>query len=250
MMIGIKGGTSMAVDASHAAKQDDRTFSVEVGSEGETPTVLADGLGELLDALDCAMEWLEREDPDRTCALSIGIYATSDDAREQVWAYPAELDAAVEPKRLVELFGFDPVAWRSPGGETGPARNATVRAAKPADDHSPIFAAALAAASSWTPELETSEDLPPEEVDPPALRRRLGSWLANERLLWVRAHFLAFWGDKLSRWCLLFGAVCLWLTLTLLEPAFLAPFLASLAGLWTRRAHRAAPATDAVDDWF
>jgi hypothetical protein len=153
----------MAVDASHAAKQDDRTFSVEVGSEDETPTVLADGLGELLDALDCAMEWLDREDPDRTCALSIGIYATSDDGREQVWAYPAELDAAVEPKRLVELFGFDPVAWRSAPSEAGVTRSGAVaRAARPADDHSPIFAAALAAASSWTPELDTAEELPSE----------------------------------------------------------------------------------------
>jgi hypothetical protein len=241
----------MAVDASHAAKQDDRTFSVEVGSEGETPTVLADGLGELLDALDCAMEWLEREDPDRTRALSIGIYAASDGVREQVWAYPAALDAAVEPKRLVELFGFDPVAWRSPPGETGVTRSGGVaRAARPADDHSPIFAAALAAASSWTPELDTAEELPPEEVDPPAARPRLDSWLKGERMLWVRAHFLALWGDKLSRWCLIFGAVCLWLTLTLLEPAFLAPFLASVAGLWTRRAHHSMPAIDAVDDWF
>ena len=31
----------MAINASHAAKQDNRTFSVEVGPEGDTPTVLA-----------------------------------------------------------------------------------------------------------------------------------------------------------------------------------------------------------------
>jgi hypothetical protein len=240
----------MAFDASHAAKQGDRTFSVEVGSDGETPTVLAGDLSELLDALDCAMEWLEREDPERTRDLSIGVYATSDGAREQVWAYPAELDAAVEPRRLVELFGFDPVAWRTPGSEGGGTRlRPTAGDARPSGEHSTVFAAALAAATAWTPELETEEE-PALEVDPQTRRDRLEAWLASGRLLSLRERFHALWGDKLTRWCLVFGAVCLWLTLTLLEPAFLAPFLASIAGIWTRRGHHAPPATDAVDDWF
>jgi hypothetical protein len=243
-------GNSMAIDASHAAKQDDRTFSVEVGSEGETPTVLAGDLSELLDALDCAMEWLECEDPERTRDLSIAVYSTSDGVREQVWAYPAELDAAVEPRRLVELFGFDPVAWRTPGGEAGGASlRSTAGDARPSGEHSPVFAAALAAAAAWTPELEMEEEPAPQD-DSQTRRDRLDAWLKTGRLLSLRERFLALWGDKLSRWCLVFGAVCLWLTLTLLEPAFLAPFLASIAGIWTRRGHRVPPATDVVDDWF
>jgi hypothetical protein len=247
----IKGGTSMAINASHAAKQDNRTFSVEVGPEGDTPTVLAGELTELLDALDCAMEWLEREDPQRTRDLSIGIFATGDGVREQVWAYPAELDTAVEPKRLVELFGFDPVAWRTPTSEAGGQRlRPTAGDARPASEHSTVFAAALAAAAAWKPELELDEEEDPPEVDSPTMRHRLDARLKTGRLLALRERFLAVWGDKLSRWCLVFGAVCLWLTLTLLEPAFLAPFLASIAGVWTRRGHRAPPATDTVDDWF
>ena len=68
----------MAIDASHAAKQDDRTFTVELLSGEEPGAVLAAGHREFLDALDSAMEWLEREDPTRTKSASIGIFAIRD----------------------------------------------------------------------------------------------------------------------------------------------------------------------------
>src|SRR6476646_5806902 len=118
MMRAKSRGTSMAVDASHAAKHDDKTFSVEVLSGGETATVLAAALTDYFDALDRAMEWLEREDPERTRRASIGIFASSDGVREQVWAYPSEPGSSAEDtKRRVELFGFDPVSWKPPPGE-------------------------------------------------------------------------------------------------------------------------------------
>jgi len=47
------------------------------------------------------------------------------------------------------------------------------------------------------------------------------------------------------------GPVFLWLALTLSEPAYVVPFLAAAAALWSRRGRRAAAvAADGVDDWF
>jgi hypothetical protein len=58
------------------------------------------------------------------------------------------------------------------------------------------------------------------------------------------------WNDRPSRCCLILGSIFLWLTATLLEPAFLVSALAAASGLWTRRGHRAAAVPDDVDDWF
>ncbi len=109
----------MAVDTSHAAKRYDRTFSVELLSEEEPATVLAVAMSDFLDAVDCATEWLQREDPARTKGSRLAIFMTAGGPREQVWAYPPDSvnGGTGEPKRLVELFGFDPVAWTPPGGE-------------------------------------------------------------------------------------------------------------------------------------
>ncbi|MDX6454181.1 MAG: hypothetical protein QOD48_288, partial [Gaiellaceae bacterium] len=43
---------------------------------------------------------------------------------------------------------------------------------------------------------------------------------------------------------------CLWLTVTLLEPSFLAPLLVAAAGLWSRRGYRTVIGAQGVDDWF
>jgi hypothetical protein len=58
------------------------------------------------------------------------------------------------------------------------------------------------------------------------------------------------WVDRVSRCCLLLGLVSLWLTLTLLEPAFLVLFAASAASLWSRRGHCPAPANTGLDEPF
>src|SRR2546427_6080511 len=118
MMRTTKGGESMAVDTGHAAKQYDRTFSVELFSEDEPATVLVAALSDFLDAVDLATEWLEREDPARTKNPSLAIFSTTGGFREQVWAYPPKSVGSdtAEPKRLVELFGFNPVTWNPQGG--------------------------------------------------------------------------------------------------------------------------------------
>jgi hypothetical protein len=228
----------MAVDSSHAARHDDKTFSVELLSGGETATVLAASLSDYFDALDRAMEWLEREDPERTRSSSIGIFASSDGVREQVWAYPSEAGSSAEDtKRLVELFGFDPVAWKPPPEFSAARAWPPQREREPVPESLVDFAAAV-------------EESPVAVYSPPP-SERLDTWLRSGMRLRLRKDFLAVWDDRRSRWCLVIGLVCLWLTVTLVEPLFLAPLLAAAAGLWSRRAQRAAAVgAESADDWF
>ena len=227
----------MAIDASHAAKYDGRTFSVEVLSSEEPATVLAAALSDYLDAVDCATEWLEREDPARTKVPSVAIFATTHDSREQVWAYPPESGngAEVEPRRLVDVFGFDPVTWNPPVAKPNlePGRPAE---RQPTRSDEPV--AKLRTAPLVDVDLEPANgrfEAPRTDGARRRLREELG----------------AAWGDRLSKWCLILGPVFLWLALTLSEPAYLVPFLAAAAALWSRRGRRAAAvAADGVDDWF
>jgi hypothetical protein len=230
----------MAVDASHAATHDDKTFSVEVPSAGETATVLAAGLTDYFDALDRAMAWLEREDPERTRSASIGIFKSSDGVREQVWAYPTEPGgAAADTKRLVELFGFDPVSWKPPPSAFDAARARPPQRELELDPAPESFATFAAAVEE-----------PPPEIDSPPLSDRLDSWLRSGTRLRLREDFLAVWDDQRSRWCLVLGVLCLWLTVTLLEPLFLGPLLVAAAGLWSRRGYRTITRAANIDDWF
>jgi hypothetical protein len=84
----------------------------------------------------------------------------------------------------------------------------------------------------------------------PSPSERLDVWLRSGTRLRLRQDFLAVWDDRRSRWCLILGAVCLWLTLTLVEPSFLAPLLVAAVGLWSRRGHRAVSTSEGLDDWF
>jgi hypothetical protein len=226
----------MAIDTSHAAaKQYDRTFSVELLSEEEPATVLVAALSDFLDAVDRATEWLEREDPARTKKPSLAIFATTGGFREQVWAYPPESVGSdtAGPKRLVELFGFDPVTWNPQGGganlvSTRPREHEP----SPPNEHRPAGLVASA------------------EPDSPPTSQPVGMRLTTAYMRRLREEVGEAWNDRPSRCCLILGSIFLWLTATLLEPAFLVSALAAASGLWTRRGHRAAAVPDDVDDWF
>jgi hypothetical protein len=225
----------MAVDTSHAAKQYDRTFSVELFSEVEPATVLVAALSDFLEAVDRATEWLEQEDPARTKKPSLAIFATTGGIREQVWAYPpdsGESDTA-EPKRLVELFGFNPVTWNPQGGGANPVRGRPrEREPSPPNEHRP---AGL---------------VTPAEPDSPPTSEPVGMRLTTAYMRRLREALGGAWNDRPSRCCLILGSTFLWLTATLLEPAFLVSALAAATVLWTRRGHRADAVPDDVDDWF
>src|SRR5947208_15592410 len=98
------------------------------------------------------MEWVAREDPERTRSPRIGIFASSDGVREQVWAYPSEPGSSVEDtKRLVELFGFDPVSWKPPPGEFDAARARQPQREREPEPAPECLAAAFAAAVEESP---------------------------------------------------------------------------------------------------
>jgi hypothetical protein len=56
------------------------------------------------------------------------------------------------------------------------------------------------------------------------------------------------WRDRAARSCAIGVIVFLWLTVALVEPAFLILLLAAAAGLWYRLRHM--PEEEPVDDWF
>jgi hypothetical protein len=74
----------------------------------------------------------------------------------------------------------------------------------------------------------------------------------NDRMQWSRDAIAAVWGDRLSRVSAIVAAVSLWLTVTLTEPAFLAPLLAGGFGIWYLRTRRALLrlTVDEDEDWF
>ena len=83
-------------------------------------------------------------------------------------------------------------------------------------------------------------------------RERSHAAKRNDRMQWSRDVITAVWGDRLSRVSAIVVAVSLWLTVTLTEPAFLAPLLAGAFGIWYLRGHRALLrlTVHEDDDWF
>jgi hypothetical protein len=73
----------------------------------------------------------------------------------------------------------------------------------------------------------------------------------NNRMQWSKEAIAAVWGDRLSRVSAIVAAVSLWLTVTLTEPAFLAPLLGGAFGIWYLRSHRALRRqVVGDDDWY
>jgi hypothetical protein len=245
----------MATDVRHAATQHDKQYLVEVRTERGT-VVAANALSEFLDAFDCAMEWLEREDPERAGNLTIGIYETRDGVATKVWGYPGEAGvvAAKKTTSLVNVFGFDPVAWRPQAREFDVAR------IRPHHEPSPAsFRSSFLASDAEEDDADPDADARYLDADPleepvthvsAAIGERLEAWLARWSELHPGRTFQTFWADKVSRAWLILGAILLWLSVTLLAPEFLAPLLAVVLGLWVGRARRAPGTTDTADDWF
>jgi hypothetical protein len=247
----------MATDVRHAATHHDKQYSVEVRTERGT-VVAADALSEFLDAFDCAMEWLEREDPERAGDLTIGIYETRDGVTSKVWAYPAEAGAhAVEKTTsLVNVFGFDPVAWRPQAREFDVARSRPHHEPSPASFRS-MFGTDDAENDDTEPdvdadagEYDAARAEEPKTHASSAARERVEAWLSTLSTLQLGRTLQTFWDDKVSRAWLILGALLLWLSVTLLAPEFLAPLLAVVLGLWVGRARRAPRTADTADDWF
>ena len=95
--------------AHHTAVQEAQPFAVQLlTAEGEA-VELAGGFADLLDAVDFAVEWLDREEPARDGAHRLVITQTHDGASVEVWRYPAERHG--QQRQLIEHYGFDPTTW-------------------------------------------------------------------------------------------------------------------------------------------
>jgi hypothetical protein len=199
----------MAENERHAAWHNQRSFAVTLLPEQGEPTELAGDFDDLLEAVDLATEWLEREDPSRQGTTCVAILESRDGITRRVWTYPPEQPDGT--RGLVETFGFDPVNWVSGVREFAPER--------------------APAAPQPAPSAQVLVPAPPAPVRESPTE---GAGRVSVRLL-----MQASWDDRASRACLIAGAVSLWLSLTLLDLRFLALLLLALAGLWWRRHERA-----------
>ncbi len=270
----------MAGESRHAAWQKERSFAVKLLPEQGPPADLARGIPEFLDAIDFAFEWLNREDPSRRGTPSLAIFETRGGEVEAVWSYPP---APPEGPALVELFGFNPVTWKSSVPEyssvearrPSPAFASTVSAiavpllsapsvadvAVPVDDDEsvPVTDAAVdgpvdervepAARPARAPAVVLHEVVTVADDDPVVERTAQAAVVSTCK--WIGAAARVAWADRVGRGCLFVAAAALWLSLGLADPAFLALLLVALPTLWWRLQRRgAALAESDGDDWL
>ena len=103
----------MATDERHAGGETERTYAVQLVAGEAEPRDLTSGLTEFLAAVDFAFEWLQREDPQRDGTDRLSIIETRDGGRHEVWSYPPSEEPSAG-QELVEVYGFNPVAWQPP----------------------------------------------------------------------------------------------------------------------------------------
>lgn len=94
-----------------AASSGEETYQVEDHGSDEARVVFRSGA--FLDAVDFAFEYLEAESPER-----LRIFRILGRKREEVWSYGPETAAETEgePHDLLEVYGYDVLRWRGPGG--------------------------------------------------------------------------------------------------------------------------------------
>ena len=185
----------MANETRHAAWQSERRFAVRLLPEEGDPTELAEGLGDFLEAVDFAVDWLTQEDPERTGTASLAIYETSSGEAEKVWAYPP--DGPPDDAPLMKIFGFDPVTWKSPSSEYSPREPALgtfftrvpENAAPPPAPRAEPAAPRPAPVASPPPQRQPAAVAVEHEEPPPAARPHLRP----------RRALAAAWGDPVAR---------------------------------------------------
>jgi hypothetical protein len=98
-----------AVLATSVATEE--TYQVEDHGSEEARVVFRSGA--FLDAVDFAFEYLEAESPER-----LRIFRILGRKREEVWTYGPEAAAETEeqPHDLLDVYGYDVMRWRGPGG--------------------------------------------------------------------------------------------------------------------------------------
>ena len=213
----------MASKNSHAAWQTERSFAVRVLPEQGNPTELASGVGDYLEAVDLATEWLERTDPKRTGTTPIEIVESREGARRRSGSYPP----ASRPPTLVDIFGFDPIGWVSAVQDFKTER----RLPTPAPPLRVI-----------RPRSSVPPSLQPHPEPQPALAR------VATRPLEAVPFLHSVWTDPVSRACVIVGALALWLTVAFVDASFLALLLPALTGLCWRRSHHGKASAEAPAD--
>lgn len=230
----------MATETRHAAWQDERSFAVRLLPEEGPPEELVGGLSEFLDAVDFAVEWLAREDPERAGTTSLAIFETRGGEAEKVWAYPPEQPRSTEP--LMKIFGFDPVNWKSAAVEFAPREPARgtffPRPAETAPPASPRSAPVAPRALPSPP--QPIAVLAADETRPQTSHTRLEP----------RRALAAAWDDPVSRSFLFLAGVSLWLSLAFSDASALAFLLVALSGLWWRRGKLVGTAETDGEDWM
>jgi hypothetical protein len=182
----------MASKNSHAAWQTERSFAVRVLPEQGKPTEFASGVGDYLEAVHLATEWLERTDPKRTGTTPIEIVEFRAGGRGDGREYPP----ADRPPTLVDIFGFDPVRWVSAVQDFEAER----RLPTPAP---PLRV--MGPRSPVPPPLQPHPEPQPALARVPTRPREAVPFLHS------------VWTDSVSRTCVIVGAFAPWLTVSLVD---------------------------------
>jgi hypothetical protein len=88
------------------------------------------------------------------------------------------------------------------------------------------------------------------EADPPVIAAPKQPAFVERALAWAEHVLPAVWADGVSRACLLSALAFLWLAVALGTPLLLIAMAASCLGIWMRREHRAAAASEVGDPDF